>query len=223
MNALPGRDTETLVLAVVWITTLVGSITLYCVWVGNVQPENLHYLWIEAFALATVPGKLAIFSGLSDSSPLDPWGLALLGTLVDVLLATTLALGLVPFMRLPGLGTWLRSAHARARHAVAEYPGLRRMAFWGAALFVAMPLPGSGWMGGTFAGQLLGLSRRGGVAAIAVGTSIVSAAFAAAAVLLGEEGRELLKSPWIYTSGFLVLAAVAWLLWRRFRVLLSRS
>ena len=223
MNTAPVRDKETLVLAVVWIATLVGSIALYCVWVGSVQPENLHYLWLEAFALATVPGKLAIFSGLADSSPLDPWGLALLGTLVDTLLATTLALGLSPFMRLPGLGTWLRSAHGRARQAVAEYPGLRRMAFWGAALFVAMPLPGSGWMGGTFAGQLLGLSRRAGVAAIAVGTSIVGVVFAAAAVFFGEEGRELLKSPWVYGSGFVVLSAIAWLLWRRFRVLLSRS
>ena len=217
------RRRETRILAALWIAILSGSVALFSFWVARSRPDNLQYLWIEAVALATVPGKLAIFGGLSASSPLDPWGVAVLGTLVDTFLAVTLALGLSPFLRLPKIGDWLRTAHARAADVLRDYPRLKRMAFWGAAIFVALPLPGSGWMGGTFAGQLVGLSRLTGVAAIAVGTAIVSSVFATLAELVGEEAESMLKSPWTYLGGTLVLALLVWILWRKFRVLLRQG
>ena len=217
------RRRETRILAVLWVAILAGSVALFSVWVARSRPDNLRYLWLEALALATVPGKLAIFGGLSASSPLDPWGVAILGTLVDTFLAVTLALGLSPFLRLPGLGDWLRTAHTRAEEALREYPRLKRMAFWGAAIFVALPVPGSGWMGGTFAGQLVGLSRLTGVAAIAVGTAIVSSIFATLAELVGTKAESILKSPWTYVGGTLVLAFLVWILWRKFRVLFRQG
>ena len=222
---IPGGPSarETRILFVLWISILVGSIVLFSLWVGHFRPENLRYLWIEAVALATVPGKLTVFAGLSSSSPLDPWGFAVLGTIVDTFLAVTLALGLDPFLRLPRIGSWLRNAHARAAKALREYPRLKRMAFWGAAIFVALPLPGSGWMGGTFAGQLVGLSRLMGVAAIAVGTAMVTIAFACLAKFVGAEAEPMLKSPWLYVLGTVVLALIVWFLWRKFRVLLRQG
>jgi hypothetical protein len=96
------------------------------------------------------------------------------------------------------------------------------MAFWGAAIFVALPLPGSGWMGGTFAGQLVGLSRLMGVAAIAVGTAMVTVVFAMLAKFVGAEAEPMLKSPWLYVVGTIVLALIVWILWRKFRVLLRQ-
>jgi hypothetical protein len=97
------------------------------------------------------------------------------------------------------------------------------MAFWGAAIFVALPLPGSGWMGGTFAGQLVGLSRLNGVAAIAVGTAMVSVVFASLAEVVGTEAESMLKSPWTYVAGVAVLLLLVWILWRKFRVLLRQG
>jgi hypothetical protein len=97
------------------------------------------------------------------------------------------------------------------------------MAFWGAAIFVALPLPGSGWMGGTFAGQIVGLSRLMGVGAIAVGTVMVTAVFAALAVFVGKDAEPMLKSPWIYAGGTVLLALIVWALWRKFRVLLRQG
>src|SRR5262249_50229677 len=144
-------------LIALWIGVLAASTVLFSIWVGRTRPDNLSWVWIEGLALATVPGKFAVFGGLTPNSPLDPWGLALLGVAVDTFLAINLALGLEPFLRLPGVGTWLHGVHDRAARSLAEYPRLKRMAFWGAAFFVALPLPGSGWIGGTFAGQLLGL------------------------------------------------------------------
>jgi uncharacterized membrane protein len=214
---------ETRTLALIWIAMLIGSILLFTAWVGHAHHENLRYVWAEAIALATVPGKFSVFAGLSPRSPLDPWGIALLGTIVDTFLAVTLALGLAPFLRLPGIGTWLKTAHARAAKALREYPRLKRMAFWGAAIFVALPLPGSGWMGGTFAGQLVGLSRLMGVAAIAVGTAMVTVAFACLAKFVGAEAEPMLKSPWLYVVGTILLALIVWMLWRKFRVLLRQG
>jgi uncharacterized membrane protein len=214
---------ETRILAAIWLAILVGSVVLFTVWVGRSRPDNLRYLWLEALALASVPGKFAIFGGLSKSSPLDPWGFAVLGTIVDTFLAVTLALGLAPFLRIPRIGDWLRTAHGRAADVLREYPRLKRMAFWGAAIFVALPLPGSGWMGGTFAGQLVGLSRLTGVAAIAVGTAMVSVVFASLAEFVGTEAESMLKSPWTYLVGVSVLALLVWILWRKFRVLLRQG
>jgi uncharacterized membrane protein len=208
---------------VLWIVTLVTSCVVFSRWVGRMRPDNLHWVWIEGIALATVPGKFAVFGGLNPRSPLDPWGVALLGIAVDTFMAISLALCLEPFLRLPGIGTWLRNAHEKAARALSEYPRLKRMAFWGSAFFVALPLPGSGWMGGTFAAQLLGLSRTMGVAAVAVGTVMVTVSFAALAELLGQEAVTLLRSPWITGTGFLVLLVIVWLLWRRFRELLRKT
>jgi uncharacterized membrane protein len=220
MNAGPG---ERRILVALWIGVLAVSTVLFTTWVGRTQPENLSWVWIEAILLATVPGKFAVFGGLNPSSPLDPWGVALLGVAVDTFLAINLALCLEPFLRLPGIGAWLRNAHDRAARALAEYPRLKRMAFWGAAFFVALPLPGSGWMGGTFAGQLLGLSRTMGVAAIAVGTVLVTLSFAALAQLLGQEAARLLSSPWMSVMGLVALLAIVWFLWRTFRGHLRRA
>lgn len=220
MNAATRERT---ILLALWVGVLGLSSILFSAWVGRTQPDNLHWVWIEGILLATVPGKFAVFGGLNPSSPLDPWGVALLGVAVDTFLAINLALCLEPFLKLPGIGTWLRNVHERAARSLSEYPRLKRMAFWGAAFFVALPLPGSGWMGGTFAGQLLGLSRTMGVAAIAVGTVLVTASFAALAQLLGQEAVVLLGSPWITVFGLLALLGVAWLLWRKFRGLLREA
>lgn len=214
---------ERTILLALWVGVLGGSTLLFSTWVGRTQPDNLSWVWVEGLALATVPGKFAVFGGLTPGSPLDPWGVALLGIAVDTFLAINLALCLGPFLRLPGVGTWLRNAHDRAARSLAEYGRLKRMAFWGTAFFVALPLPGSGWIGGTFAGQLLGLSRTMGVAAIAVGTALVTAAFAALAGLLGQEALGLLGSPWVTVFGLLALLAIAWILWRKFRGLLRQT
>jgi uncharacterized membrane protein len=217
------RRRETRILLLAWLATLAASVVVFSLWTSQSQHDNLRLVWFQAISLATIPGKFAVFWGLSASSPLDPWGVALLGVAVDSLLALTLALCLDPILRLPGIGTWLRNAHDRTSAVLVEYPRLKRMAFWGTAFFVALPLPGSGWMGGTFAGQLLGLSRARGVAAIAVGTAMVTATFAALAELVGQEAESMLHSPWITVGGFLVFVLIAWRMWRKFKDLLRRA
>jgi len=223
METGEGRARENRILLAVWVASVVATAILFPAWVARTGNGNAHFLWFEAFSLATFPGKLAIFWGLMPTSPLEPWGVALLGIAVDTILATTLALGLGPFLRLPGVGAWLRGINQRVFRAVSDYPRLKRMAFWGAALFVALPIPGSGWMGGTFAGQLLGLTRTLGLAAIVVGSTITSLGFAGMAQVLGGESQNFLRSPWISGAATLVFALVLWLIWRRLRILLREG
>lgn len=216
----PDRDrrNESRLLLVLWLSSLAGSGSILALWISRSPPGNLHYVWIVALGLATVPGKLTIFGGLAPNSPLDPWGIALLSVAVDGVLALGLSLGLSPILKLPGIGAWLRSTNAKASQALSQYPRLKRMAFWGTALFVALPVPGSGWVGGSFAAQLLGLGRPMGVAAIVIGSAVVSAAFAGLAVALGSEGEKIMRSPWIATAGLIVMLILLRILWKRFRV-----
>jgi uncharacterized membrane protein len=215
--------TETRVLLALWLATVVAAGITLALWIARSRPENLHYVWLTALALASVPGKLAIFSGLSPDSPLGPWGVAFLGVAVDLILSMSLSLGLGAFRRMPGVGRWLDDANRQAAMALAQYPRLKRMAFWGIAVFVALPLPGSGWVGGTFAAQLVGLTRPMGVAAIGVGGVIIGVAFALLAQAMGAEAEAILKSPWIAGAGLVVLALIVWVLWRRFRDHLKTS
>lgn len=217
MNGELESASETRQLALVWAATLAISVGALALWIGRSQPGNVHYVWLTALALATVPGKLAIFSGLAPDSPLGPWGVATLGVAVDVVLSTTLSLGLGAFRRVPGVGAWLDNAHRQASAAMVQYPRLKRMAFWGVTVFVALPVPGSGWVGGTFAAQLVGLSRVMGVAAIAVGAAIIGVAFALLAQAVGKEAEALLKSPWIAGAALVALLALVWFLWQRFK------
>ncbi|MFN0009938.1 MAG: small multi-drug export protein [Planctomycetota bacterium] len=210
------RRREFKILLVLWLASLVGIGSILALWVARSPSGNLHYVWILALGLATLPGKLTVFGGLAPNSPLDPWEIALLSVAVDGVLALGLALGLTPILKLPGVGAWLRSTNAKASEALSQYPRLKRMAFWGTAVFVALPVPGSGWVGGSFAAQLLGLSRLMGVAAIVIGSAAVSAGFAGLAVLLGSEGERILRSPWIATAGLIVLLVVIRILWKRF-------
>jgi uncharacterized membrane protein len=213
---MPPPISEPRRLLVLWLASLAGTGSVLALWLSRSPPGNLHFVWIVALGLATIPGKLTIFGGLAPDSPLDPWGIALLSVAVDAVLALGLALGLSPIMKLPGIGDWLRSTNQRASKTIAEYPRLKRMAFWGTALFVSLPLPGSGWVGGTFAAQILGLSRPMGVGAIVIGSAAVSAAFAGLAVALGSEGERILRSPWTAAAGLIVLLLLLRILWKRF-------
>lgn len=210
---------------ILWLSLAALSATLalaLLAWARARQPENLHWIWVQIVGIASFPGKYVIFSGLDARSPLGPLGLALLCVAVDTALALALALFLGPLGRLPLLGPWLRNAHVRAGAVLAEYPGLRRTAFLGIVLFVFLPLPGTGAVGGMFAGQIVGLSRPMGVLAVALGTAAIAALFGALALTLGAEGQELLNSPWFAVASALGFALFVWFAYRAVKERLRR-
>jgi uncharacterized membrane protein len=208
----PARETFWLRTAFVALGLGLGLALFF--WSASARPENLDWLWVQILGIASVPGKYVIFSGLTPGTPLGPLGLALLCVPVDTLIALGLALFLGPLGRLPWIGPWLRGVNLRAKAVLSEYPRLRRMAFAGVALFVFLPLPGTGAVGGMFAGQLIGLSRHMCVLAVALGTAAIAALFAGLALTLGAQSERVLQSPLVVSVCVIVLALCLWGAWK---------
>jgi len=91
------------------------------------------------------------------------------------------------------------------------------------ALFVFLPLPGTGAVGGMFAGQMIGLSRPRTVFAVAFGTGSIAALFWGLASTLGAESERILKSPAFVGGTALVLVCFVWACWRVAKRKLRRS
>jgi uncharacterized membrane protein len=180
-----------------------------------VAPPNAGWIWGQILGLGALPGKYLIFSGLIPNSPMSPWELAGLATVTDVTLALTLAVGLGWLARFPYLAGSLKRIHDRTQNVLANFPRLKRMAFWGAVLFVFLPLPASGAIGGTFFGQLVGLTRTAGVLAVSLGGLFVSALFATLATQMGKRAQEIVTNPVVTSTSLLVFAAFVWWAWKK--------
>lgn len=208
---------ETRVLLAIWIGSLVLLFGGVVAWMLISGHEHAQRVWAQLFTLATLPGKYVIFSGLSAESPLRPWPLAALAIGADLAVGATLAVGLGPLGRVPWIGPALRKGHDRAELVLREYPRLRRMAFWGVVVFVYLPLPASGSIGGTFVGQMLGLRRQQGLWAVVLGGALVSVTFAALAIAVGSQAQAMLENPWVTVVAVVVFAIVVYLAYRAAR------
>lgn len=168
-------------------------------------------------------GKFIVFAPLHGDSTLGPWTLALMVWLIDLLIAFALSSGLEQFEHLRVIGRWLRRARERAVEVLRQYPRLERMAFFGVVTFVLLPLAATGAVSGSFAARLLGLSRLGGVTAIAVGSAGTAATFALLATWLGERAEDLLHSPVLSAAMLAGLGLFVVLAYRRVKRILSRE
>lgn len=213
---------EARVLLWTWIASLLALFGGTVAWIFVAAPDDASWIWVQLAALATLPGKYVIFSGLAERSPLGPWALCVLAIGADLAVGATLAVGLGPLGRVPWVGPTLRKGHDRAEAVLVQYPRLRRMAFWGVVLFVYLPLPASGSIGGTFVGQMLGLRRGPGLAAVVLGGALVSVTFAALAVALGSQAEAMLKNPWVGVAACVAFAIVVLVAWRAARDALRR-
>ena len=202
-------------LRLVWLVSTLALFAFLGTFGALADAPNAGAVWALAFGLAAIPGKYVIFSGLSSALPLGPWSLCLLAILVDIVLSSSLAVFLGLLARWPYAARRLKDIHGRAEAVLSQYPRLRRMAFYGTVLFVYLPLPASGSIGGTFLGQLIGLSRTATVAAVVLGGALVGATFAWLATTIGAKAEALAQDPWIVGPAVLGFVVFAWIAWRR--------
>jgi uncharacterized membrane protein len=221
----PAADAaETRRLFVAWLIALVVLIGGTAVWIAIDQSPNAEWIWGAIPALiAPFPGKYLIFGTVIEGVPLGPWQTALLAVVVDVTTSLTITVGLGWMSRFAWMERTLKKLHDTAQDVLDQYPRFRRMAFFGVVLFVFLPLPASGAIGGTFVSQFVGLTRTYGVAAITLGGLLVSTLFALLAKLVGARGQDMIQSPWVLGVSIVVFAAFVWWAWRRVRVQLQRS
>lgn len=218
----PELAIETRRLTVAWLISVAALFGGTVAWIVIVEPPNAGWIWGQILGLAALPGKYVIFSGLIANAPLRPWEMAVLATITDIALALTLAVGLGWMAKVRWIAGPLKHMHDRAHEVLQTFPRLKRMAFWGVMLFVFLPLPASGAIGGTFLSQLVGLSRTSGVAAVALGGVLVSALFATLAMVMGKRAGDIVTNPWVTGISVAVFGAFVWWGWRRVRVVLGK-
>lgn len=194
---------------------LAGCVALYLTYVfatgGTTGLAEMAGMAGLSFAVA---GKLVIFYGLK-SGAMPVWSLALMTFLIDLALASALSSGLRGLERAPMIGGWLHNSRTRAKEVLVEYPGLRRMAFFGVVAFVLLPIAGTGAITGSIVARLLGLSRLAGIGAIALASGWSALCFSLLAYFLGEQGEALIKNPLIVAGVVGLCGAAGWTLYRR--------
>ncbi|MCC6406203.1 MAG: small multi-drug export protein [Planctomycetes bacterium] len=208
----------------VWtaITVLIAFATFMAIETALKGSGGLGTLGVMAVSFQ-VAGKFLIFSGLHPDVPFRPFEIATFSLLFDLLIAVVLATGIERLTRLPVVGPMLANARAKSHEILIRYPGLKRTAFWGVALFVFLPLPASGAISGTFATALLGLPRMQGILAIGLGSAGVCYLFATLAIVLGEEGKAMLQNPWLLAAGVAVFVVFLWWAYKHCKKILERA
>lgn len=145
--------------------------------------------WPHANEVAGVAGLS--FFGLGTSVILGPaawgpgvlkdlptWDLAFVVMWLSVATGFLFSYNLDLLHRLPLVGPWLGRARAGAVHQLGERPWIRRWAAAGVGVFVFLPLPASGTIGGSVMGRLLGLRRFPCFLAVSLGSIAAAALYA---------------------------------------------
>jgi hypothetical protein len=81
-------------------------------------------------------------------------------------------------LRVPRLGPWIEKTTDSSREFMAEHPWLNRWRIPGLAFFVMLPLQGTGGVGATVIGLMIGLTPMEILLAVAMGATVESLAFA---------------------------------------------
>ena len=136
--------------------------------VAWLHPTNFPSLYGLILAFMFTPaGKFSAIGFIG--SGMGVWEtVAILGT-VDVLVGLLLILNFEGLYRVPRLGPAVARLEARGAILLADRGWIRRLAFVGLAVVVAVPFQGTGAVAGAFMGRLLGVGRWRTLAAIAMG------------------------------------------------------
>jgi len=116
-----------------------------------------------------------------------PWYImALSVALMDVLAGIFMALNFDIALKIPGVGSWIRKFVAGGEEFFRKRPWVERFYFMGVVLFVMFPLQGSGGIGATLVGRMMGLSPGKVLGAIAIGSLIGCTVIALGAEVIRE-------------------------------------
>ena len=114
-------------------------------------------------------GKFLPLWGITGQSQFGPYELGLVVWMLDSLIVIVLVYGLQLFYRIAPLKRALCKAQSRAGLVLIAYPKMRKAALAGVFAFVLFPIAGTGAVGATFIGILLGLHRVALIAIVSAG------------------------------------------------------
>ena len=194
--------TSLAVLAVVWLFSGFAMVRAL-----------LGYALVSFFLL----GKFLILKGIA-SGGLDPFQLAMLVFYMDLAVSFFFTFNLDYAYRFPYLGRRLEALQEHGREVLEERPWLRKITFLGIVLFVMFPLTGTGAIGGSLFGRLLGLGRGRTWMGIAIGSAVGCFGIAFLAEGIAKLVPEHLRaSVWFEVAGLTVVVLLLLFLWLRSR------
>ena len=214
---------------IAWWLTLVGPFALtvsilYLVW-EFAGTNALGRLVGTAFAFFFF-GKVIILGGI-EGDLLDSHSFFTVEQLVvivlymDLMTACVLAFHLGFLFQMPVIGLKLKSLVEDGQFIMQSNPWMKRATFFGLVVFVLFPLPASGSVGGSIIGRLLGMSRLGTFAGIALGNVLGCALLYFFSELIARYvGRD---NPWLWMVGIGVIVAIVLLLNHRYRQIKIRN
>ena len=115
--------------------------------------------------------------GESGFEHLSTWNLVAVSSFMTVVTAFFWTYNLDLLERVPRMGPVLKRSRERMAKWLAGHRWIRRLAVFGVGFFVVLPLPGSGTMGGSVMGRILGLTRRVAFLSVSLGGVIVTLAY----------------------------------------------
>lgn len=147
-----------------------------------IAPRAAFFLLSMGVGTFVGGGKLVILAGAVENAPLGIWSLAGLVVFSDCSTASILMANIHHLYRLPFFGPRLAAAREAGYHVLKVHRWMARAAWFGLALFVAVPFQGTGAVLGVILGRILGLSRWAIFAAVVLGSI-------AGATLMGSAGK----------------------------------
>lgn len=191
--------------------------------------RTLELLGLMAASFA-VAGKFLPLWGLSGESTFSAWQLGVCIWLMDTGTVVVLVYGLASLRRIGVLDRFFERAHANARLVLDAYPRMRRAAIVGVTAFVLFPIAGTGAIGGTFVGLLLGMNRFVLIACVSTGGLLGGMGMAALAVHFEATMRQFQAAQHDPTIKYallgvvgLTVAGAAWRMQRAYRRALAQA
>jgi uncharacterized membrane protein len=165
--------------------------------------------WIAGISSRKIHNSFPIIHPGLGFSPLFLSGLAVL---VESCIALFVTVNLDLLFKLAWLGHGLRGMEKNGRETLSQRPWVRRMVFLGVIVFVSIPVPGTGVVGGTVAARLVGLGAVRSFIAVIIGTVIGAYGMAMGAATLAKTFFPMRDSAWFGILRFVIIVSIILLL-----------
>jgi len=151
----------------------VGALLVAAALARAMLPTN-QLLSLYGLGLLVFPtGRFVTLLPIIDQRlPFSPLFLAGCSVLVESCLALFVTTNLDVLYKLPRFGPGLRDMENNGRETLSRRRWIRRMAFPGVGVFVSIPVPGTGAIGGTVVARLVGLGITRSFGAVFMGTVV---------------------------------------------------
>lgn len=215
---VPGWLRASLVLTPVAFVIFAWFVVL--VWRGGAYAREIAYATGAClFPLGTTVILGPAVLTKSAIAHLTSWDLAWMVVVLNTAMAFLYAFNLDLLGRLPKVGPAFVRAREEASRTLKERPWIRRWATFGVGLFVLLPLPGSGALGGCVVGGLIGLSQVRTFTIVSLSNAAVAFLYAWAGDALNDWLTANDVGLWGRLAGFVVGFGLLWVALRAVRSL----